>query len=106
MNHAVGWEKVRTKLSFAYTQTIIRLYPNNRVPILKLKRKNYDTISYIRVRKKIPARLSGDSVFVYCFSRLRGCWGARALLVFSVYSGSLSDAVALMSRLLAPMRKV
>ena len=54
MNHAVGWEKVRTKLSFAYTQTIIRLYPNNRVPILKLKRKNYDTISYIRVRKKNP----------------------------------------------------
>ena len=54
MNHAVGWEKVRTKLSFAYTQTIIRLYPNNRVPILKLKRKNYDTISYIRVRKKSP----------------------------------------------------
>ena len=46
MNHAVSREEVRTKLSFAYTQTIIRLYPNNRVPILKLKRKNYDTISY------------------------------------------------------------
>ena len=104
MNHAVGWEKVRTKLSFAYTQTIIRLYPNNRVPILKLKRKKYDTISYIRVRKKIPARLSGDSVFVYCFSRLRGCWGARALLVASVYSLRARGSVALMSRLENPKR--
>ena len=41
----------------------------------------------------------------YRFSRLSCCWGARALVVFSVYSAILSEAVAAMSRLLLPMRK-
>ena len=42
----------------------------------------------------------------YCLRSLNFCWGARALEVFSVYSLSLSEAVAWMLRLEAPMRKV
>lgn len=60
---------------------------------------------------------SGESAFprmlvlcmyaaAYCFSRLSFCLGARALVVFSVYSAIFSWAVAAMSRLLVPMQKV
>ena len=42
----------------------------------------------------------------YCLSRLSLAFGARALVVFSVYWFTLAVAVARMSRLLLPMRKV
>ncbi|MBE6267065.1 MAG: hypothetical protein E7102_11485 [Prevotella ruminicola] len=42
-------EKVRSKLSCAYTQTIVRLYPNNHSLILKLKRFSKRGTMYTRL---------------------------------------------------------
>lgn len=44
--------------------------------------------------------------YLFFFSKLSLCCGARALVVFSVYSAIFNVAVAAMSRLLLPIRKV
>ena len=58
------------------------------------------------VAKPFRPRELVSRVRPYCFKRFSFCWGARALVVFSVYSAIFSWAVALMSRLEEPMRKV
>ena len=80
------------------------------VSIAKNYLKEMELADMGQIAKKVALPLEECHLYVevypYCFKRFSFCWGARALVVFSVYSAIFSWAEALMSRLEEPMRKV
>ena len=73
------WERMPISLSFGYTQTIMRLYPNNCVPIRKMKHTFGQCVS------RRAALFQGPPFLVIAVSQALGYFLRKTFLPLRIY---------------------